>query len=286
MPRCDLRPILETATRDHFIVGSFNVFNLETARAVLAAAERTDAPVVLAVAESQLRFTDFEALSRALVNLAERARVPVVIHLDHAQTLDVVTNAIRYGFTSVMFDGYGLDPAEKARQTRSVVDLAHSVGICVEAELGHITKSGVDAAKRDELLVDPTSAADFVRETGVDTIAAAVGTVHGLAPGEAQVDFERLEAIREAVPCFISMHGGSGLKPADLLRAADLGITKISYFTGLSKAAVKAVSERTATEPEPRLTELLAVAQSAIEERVSERITAFGSAGKASAAGA
>jgi fructose-bisphosphate aldolase class II len=140
---------------------------------------------------------------------------------------------------------------------------------------------GVDAAKRDKLMVDPASAADSVRETGVDTIASEVGTVRGLAPGEAQVDLERLEPIRAAVPCFISTHGGSGLKPADLRRAAELGITKISYFTGLSKAAVKAVSERTTIEPEPRLTGLLAVAQGAIEKRVFGRITAFGSAGRA-----
>ena len=143
----------------------------------------------------------------------------------------------------MMFDGYGLSEEDKWRQTRSVTDLAHSIGVSVEAELGHITKMGADRELRDQPLIDPSVAGDFVRATGVDIVAAAIGSVHGQQSGEAQLDFARLTELNEAVQCHLSLHGGSGMSESDVRQAIARGIVKISYFTGLSRDAVARAHE-------------------------------------------
>ncbi len=280
MPRASILPLLGHARQRRFIVPSFNVFNLDTALAVIAVAERERSPLVVAVAESHFGHTDFEVLAGALRDLADRATVPIVLHLDHAETLDIIARAFRAGFTSFQFDGYGLPFEERMRQTRSVVDLAHSLGFGVEAELGHITKVGVDVDQRDNLLADPAAAADFVARTGVDVVAAAVGTVHGLAPGSATVDFERLRAILQGLPAYVSLHGGSGMSDADVRRAIELGVVKMSYFTGLSEAAAKAIGGLFDRPALPRLPDIAAVGREAFEAKAAERIAVFGSAGQ------
>jgi len=281
MPLESLIPLLDEAREKSYIVGSFNAFNLETVRAVVSAAEEMSSPVVVAVAASHLRYTDFEALVGAAVPLCRRARVPVVLHLDHAETLDVVTRSIRAGFTSVMFDGYGLSAEEKCRQTRSVTDLAHSIGISVEAELGHITKVGVDRDQRDELLIDPSLAGDFISATGVDVVAAAIGSVHGQQAGEAQLDFARLVELREKVQCHLSLHGGSGMAETHVGQAIAAGVTKISYFTGLSRDAVDRATSLLAADPDIRLPALCDEMRQAVQEGVRRQLTLYRSVGTA-----
>jgi fructose-bisphosphate aldolase class II len=281
VPLEPLTPLLDEAREKNYVVGSFNAFNLETVRAVVLAAEEMGSPIVVAVAASHLKYTDFDALVDAAVPLCRRARVPVVLHLDHAETLDVVTRAIRAGFTSVMFDGYGLSEEEKWRQTRSVTDLAHSIGVSVEAELGHITKVGVDRDRRDELLIDPALAGDFVRATGVDVVAAAIGSVHGQQSGEARLDFARLTELRDEVQCHLSLHGGSGMAENDVDQAIAAGIVKISYFTGLSRDAVARVRDKLTADPDVRLTVLLDEMRQAFQAGVRRQLTLYRSAGKA-----
>ena len=281
MPRVSVLPLLARARERKYIVPSFNVFNLDTALAVTSVAERERSPLIIAVAESHFEYTDFEILAGALRDLADRATVPVVLHLDHAETLDIVARAFRAGFTSFQFDGYGLPFEERVRQTRSVVDLAHSLGYGVEAELGHITKVGQDADQRDNMLADPSRAASFVSDTGVDVVAAAVGTVHGLAPGTATVDFDRLGAIVSSIPVYVSLHGGSGMTDADVRVAVAGGVVKMSYFTGLSEAAAERVRGLFGAQELPRLTSIFAEARSGFEAKATERIRVFGSAGQA-----
>ncbi|MGA3353551.1 MAG: class II fructose-bisphosphate aldolase [Acidimicrobiales bacterium] len=281
MPLEPLTPLLEEALAKSYVVGSFNAFNLETVRAVVQAAEELRSPVVVAVAASHLEYMDFDALADASVPLCRRARVPVALHLDHAETLDVVARAIRAGFTSVMFDGYGLSQEEKWRQTRSVTDLAHSIGISVEAELGHITKVGVDREQRDELLIDPSLAGDFVSATGVDVVAAAIGSVHGQQSGEARLDFARLTELREKVQCQLSLHGGSGMAENDVEQAIAAGIAKISYFTGLSRDAVDRATDLLAADPDVRLTVLFNEMRQAFQAGVRRQLSLYRSAGMA-----
>lgn len=282
MPRVSLAPLLRWAKAAGYIIGSFNVFNLETAAAVIGAAEEVNAPVVLAVAQSHLKYVDLDTLSAAIVRAADRSRVPVVLHLDHGQDLATVSKALAVGFTSVMFDGYGLPWRDKVKQTRSVVDIAHALGVSVEAELGHITKVGVDANQRGELLVDVGRARDFYGEAPVDVIAAAVGTVHGVgSSAPAEVDWRLLDELQSAVPCYVSLHGGSALSTAQIGTAREHGVAKISYFTGLSEVATGFVTETLASNPKTRLPVLMDGVRHAIARRVLERLTAFGSAGRA-----
>jgi ketose-bisphosphate aldolase len=280
MPLVSVMPLLAQAREERYIVPSFNVYNLETAFAVLSAAEAERSPLIVAVAEAHFPTTDFEILAAALRTLADRAKMPVVLHLDHAETLDIIARAMRAGFTSFQFDGYGLPFEERMRQTRSVVDLAHSLGHGVEAELGHMTKVGEDADQRDNMLANPGEAAGFVKTTGVDIVAAAVGTVHGLAPGSAAVDFDRLASIVSSVPAFVSLHGGSGMPDADVRRAIELGVVKMSYFTGLSEAASKAVGSLYDAGL-PALSKISDTARAAFGAKAVERMRVFGSSGRA-----
>ena len=280
MPHVRLLPLIDAALAGRFALPSFNVLSLETALAVVEAAETERSPLVVAVAELHFQYTDLELLSGALVRLADRATVPVVLHLDHAQTLGVVARALRLGFTSFQFDGYGLDFEERIRQTRSVVDLAHGLGFAVEGELGHITRVGIDAARRDDLMADPLIASRFVAETGIDILAAAVGNVHGLSSGEGVIDFDLLAAIAAVIPGTISLHGGSGLTVADIGRAVEIGVAKVSYYNNLGRAANRAMAQVLAG-PDPAYVDVVAAGFAAYRDAAAERIRAFGSAGQA-----
>jgi fructose-bisphosphate aldolase class II len=279
MTLANVLALAHEAKERHYCLGSFNAFNLETARAAVDGAEALHSPVVIAFAASHLQYTDFEAAAEATRVLAERASVPVALHLDHAETLDVVGRALRAGFTSVMFDGYGLSAEEKVRQTRSVTDIAHSIGVAVEAELGHITKVGVDETDRAQLLIDADRIAEFVEATRVDIVAAAIGSVHGQEEGTAKLDFGLLHRIQELSPCLLSLHGGSGMGATDIAAAREAGVVKISYFTGLSRAATAAVQRELAGNPGIRVTELMQVVKDAMQGGVERQLRLFGSAG-------
>jgi ketose-bisphosphate aldolase len=275
VPLVPVTTIIDSAKKAGNAVGSFNVFNIDTARAVLDAAEQEHAPVILAFAAVHEPYTDFESLSLSLVSLAQRASVPVGLHLDHSETLELATRAIRCGFTSVMFDGFGLSPEEKKRQTRSVVDIAHSVGIPVEAEFGHITKIGQDADRRDELLINAHDVADFVTETGIDIVAAAVGSVHGLSAGEAELDLELLDEVITTVPCYVSLHGGSGMSDEDIRATSAAGVMKFSYFSGLSAAAVSTARAVLDADAEVGIADLTAAMMRSFTEKARDRIRLF-----------
>lgn len=275
-----LTELLGQARKDRYSIASFNVFSLNTARAVIAAAEAERSPVVLAFAASHSKYADFDSLAAGLTSLADRATIPVVLHLDHAESLDLVTRAIQAGFNSVMFDGYGLSPDEKIRHTRSVTDLAHSVGIAVEAEFGHITKLGEDENQRDELLLDPAEVARFVEETHIDIVASAVGSVHGLEEGRTNLRFDLLQSVADQATCFLSLHGGSGMSDDTVSAAIQLGVVKFSYFTGLSTASVTAAAKRLDLSPHPRLTELDSLMMQAFQEQAQAKIRLYGASGR------
>jgi fructose-bisphosphate aldolase class II len=271
--------LVEHAASHRYVVPSFNVFNMESIYGAVAAAESALSPVVLALAESHLRFKDLNDVAVVARQQAVRSKVPIALHLDHGQSLTTVTEALRAGFTSVMFDGFGLPLEERVRQTRSIVEMAHSVDVSVEAEFGHITKRGVDADRRDQMLVDPEQASDFAAATGIDILAAAAGSVHGQQAGEAVIDFTRLADLSARLGCALSLHGGSGLSAEQVGQLVDHGVSKVSYFTGLSSAAVAGIRSALESGGDVRLTELMAVAQRSLTERAEDRIRAFGSAG-------
>ena len=224
-------------------VGLFNVAGLEFAEAILAAAEELNSPVILGLPERFFQFYDMEKMVRFCADLALRAKVPTVVHIDHGKSSDCIIKAMRYGVSSVMFDGSTLPFAENLRQTAEIVRLAHTMGVSVEGELGYVGR-GDDCNPGDSSnYTDPEQAAQFVRQTGVDALAVAVGTAPGIYKAPPKLDFERLQEIRRKVDIMLVLHGGSGLTEWDFQQAIACGIDKVNVFTELSLATMRCVAE-------------------------------------------
>ncbi|KAA2251376.1 class II fructose-bisphosphate aldolase [Solihabitans fulvus] len=229
-------------------VGAFNVIQLEHAEALVAGAERAGAPVVLQISENAVRYHGALApIGLATLEVARRSTARVAVHLDHAESTELVAEAVALGFTSVMFDGSKLDYAENVRVTAEVVRRCHSAGVSVEAELGEVGgKDGVHAAGAR---TDPAEAARFVADTGVDALAVAVGSSHAMLTKDAALDFGLIGELSGAVPVPLVLHGSSGVPDEGLTLAVDSGMTKINIATQLNKVFTAAVREFLAANP-------------------------------------
>jgi ketose-bisphosphate aldolase len=228
--------LLEKATRDGNAIGSFSTYNLEITRAILSAAEAQGSAVFLAVGSSALDAGGHAPLSRLAIAAAESARVPVAVHLDHASDLELCRSCTEAGFTSLMIDGSQLPLADNIALTRRVVDLDRA--IAVEGELGGI--AGDEDVSGDQStqipMTDPEQAARFVGQSGVASLAVAIGNAHGFYQGEPRLDFDRLAAIRARVSVPLVLHGASGLSDDDLRRSISLGVRKVNVNTEIRHA--------------------------------------------------
>lgn len=238
-----LKQVLDKAQRGHYAVGAFNINNLETLQAVMDAAQAERSPVILSTSEGAIEYAGMEELACLAHIAARKTKLPVVLHLDHGKDFELVVKAIRSGwYTSVMYDGSSLSLKENAKRTRQIVRLAHKRGISVEAELGAIAgiEDFVSVEERDAHLTDPAQAADFVRATGCDALAVAVGTKHGAYKfkGESKLDYGRLKRIAESVDVPLVLHGASGI-PANIKRICTQYGCEISSAKGVSDMAVK-----------------------------------------------
>jgi fructose-bisphosphate aldolase class II len=273
MPLADVGHLLAQARRRKVALGAFNVFNLETIDAVLAAATAARLPVLVSVTEKVTADFDRETLAMIVRARAASLPIPIGLHLDHSQSEAGILKAIRAGFTSVMYDGQGIPHAEKIRRTRAIVDMAHAVGVLVEAELDHIPRRG-DPAEAG--LTDPRLAGEFVERTGVDLLAVAIGSVHALTERTARLDLARLRAIRRQTGAYLTLHGGSGVPDAEIRRAIREGITKISVFTRASRAASEAIRDLWRGSREtPRYADLARAARAAFQAEVADRLAVF-----------
>ncbi len=238
-----LKHILEKAHRGHYAVGAFNINNLETLQAVMAAAEEEQSPVIVQTSEGAIQYAGMEEIG-ALVHLAARkTKLPVVFHLDHGKNYDLVVEAIQSGlYTSVMFDGSSLPYAENIAATKRIVKMAHAKKISVEAELGAIAgiEDFVSVEERDAHFTDPQEAVEFVRKTGCDALAVAIGTSHGpfKFKGESRLDFARLKKIREAVGVPLVLHGASGV-PTNIKKLCTKFGCEIAAAKGVSDSSIK-----------------------------------------------
>lgn len=285
MPLTNLAPLLSHARAGGYAVGAFSTVDLDLPQVIIDAAAAVDAPVVVALTAARAAGMDLHALAASVRARAERVAIPVVLHLDHGQVRSIVDEAIDAGFTSVMFDGYGLPLDEKRRQTRAVVAIAHRRGITVEAEMGHITRrEDLEAGgpSVEDQLTDPDTAIAFARDTGLDCLAVAIGNVHHLMPGGASLDLDRLRAIVAVAPCPLSLHGGSGVGDEGLRAAIEAGICKVSYFTRFAALAVGAIGAALAETP-AELPTILEAAHRAIRDDVIDRLRTLGCAGHAAA---
>ncbi|MCA9946133.1 MAG: class II fructose-bisphosphate aldolase family protein [Anaerolineales bacterium] len=282
-------PWIQQAHREGTAIGAFNANTLEQMQAIVLAAQAENAPVIIQVSHRALQYVGSGSELRGLQYMAAVGKVaaasvavPVSLHLDHANETEVL-QAIALGFTSVMFDGDYLPFAENVATTRRLCEIAHDAGVCMEAEIGEVPKP--DGAAYDPAEIDlttPEDAAEFVQATGVDTLAIALGSVHGLKDKSVSLDLARLAAIRARVETPLVLHGSSGVNNADIAEGIKLGLAKINIATQLSKAFTGAVRAVLAADDElvdPR--KYLGPGRTAQIEVVRERIRFVGAAGRA-----
>jgi fructose-bisphosphate aldolase class II len=234
-----MRELLDEAQKGAYAVGAFNVYNYETILGVVKAAQEEKVPVIVAFGERYLENMDFESVALVAERLSREVSTPIALHLDHCKSVDPIVQAIRAGFTSVMFDGSSLPFAQNVAATRDVVGIAHAAGVSVEAELGAIAlgdRSNEEAA--EQIYTDPAQARELVEASGVDALAVSIGTVHGLYKGEPKIDVGTLKAIRRLVSVPLVLHGGSGTPEAVLRECIQNGICKINVNTEISTLVV------------------------------------------------
>lgn len=285
MPLISLADGLKHARVHQYALGAFNVLDTHFLRALFAAAQQQRSPFIINIAEVHFKYLSLDTLVEAVKYEAARHDIPVVLNLDHGLHFEAVVQALRLGFTSVMFDGSTLDYEENVRQTREVVKICHAVGVSVEGELGAVggDEGGALYGHADEaFFTDPAKARDFVDRTGIDALAVAIGNSHGKYKGEPKLDFARLEAIRQQTGLPLVLHGGSGISDADFRRAISLGIHKINFYTGMSQAALAAVDKSMTARDQiyDEFAELMLSIEQAITDIVAEQMRIFGSEGK------
>ncbi len=282
-------PWIRRAQPEGWAVGAFNANTLEQAQAIVSAAQAEESPAIIQVSHRALTYigsgNEIQGLKymAAIGKIAaESVAVPVALHLDHGTQREVL-QAIALGFTSVMFDGDELPLEENISITKKLCEAAHSVGACMEAEVGEVPKP--DGKEFDEsaiALTQPDEAAQFVEKTGIDTLAVALGSVHGMKMKQVSLNLERLAAIRRCVSVPLVLHGSSGVSDNDIRRGIGMGLCKVNVATQLNQAftgAIRNVLDQNAEVVDPR--KYLAPGRDAQIEMVRERIRFFGASGKA-----
>jgi fructose-bisphosphate aldolase class II len=245
-----MKEILNKAREGGYAVAAPNVFDHYTITACLQAAEEENSPIILDFGE---RDGDIFTFAKIAVPLARDCRVPVAINLDHGPSFESAMKAIRAGFTSVMADRSTLPFDENVRQVKEITDIAHISGVSVEAELGQLVERN-QASNDDTLfLTDPQQAREFVDLTGVDCLAVAIGTAHGLYKGKPFLDYDRLEKIRKSIEVPLVLHGGSNTGDEALQKAVQSGISKVNLATDLFNAGMEAMKEHLASNPKANL---------------------------------
>ena len=279
-----LRDVLGKAEKGGYAVGAFNANNMEIVQAIIESAVEERSPVIIQASQGAIKYAGLDFIVAMVMAAAESADVPVVLHLDHGTDFGQVMRCIRKGFSSVMIDGSRLPLEENISITRQVLEVARAVGVSVEAELGKIggTEDDISVNERDALFTDPEEAKTFVEKTGVDALAVAIGTAHGVYKGEPKLDFPRLKMIKELTNVPVVLHGSSGVPDDAIRQAVELGISKINIDTDIRQAFVGRAVAYMKENPDnidPR--KLLAPAKEDAKKIIREKMRLFGSSGKA-----
>jgi len=278
MPLVTSKEMLQRALADHFAVGAFNANNMEMVQAIIEAAQEERAPVILQVSQGAIRYAGLDFAAGLVKIAAEQADIPVVLHLDHGTSFEQNVRCLRAGFTSLMFDGSKLPYEENVAITKKVCEIAHLVGIPVEAELGRVLKAteGVTPEEVEAAMTDPNQAKEFIERTGADSLAVAVGSVHAMKSREATLDIPRIEAIRQRTGVPLVLHGSSGVKHESVAEAIEHGICKVNVATYLNQAFVRGMREGFEKHPDevdPR--KYLSISRENVKEAVREKIRLF-----------
>ena len=276
--------LLLKAERGGYAVGAFNANNMEIIQAIIEAAEKENSPVILQASQGAINYAGLDFIAGMVKIAARSSKIPVALHLDHGTDFSQVVRCIRWGFTSVMFDGSKLPLEDNIAITNRVLAIARAVNVSVEAELGKIggTEDQVQVSEKEAQYTDPVEAEYFVKQTGVDSLAIAIGTAHGQYKGEPKLDFDRLKKIKSLTNIPLVLHGSSGVPDQAIQRAIKLGICKVNIDTNIREAFVGEMRRVIADKPDeidPR--KILGPAREATLEIIRQKIQLFGSSGKA-----
>lgn len=283
MPLVTSKELMLNAQKNHYAIGAFNVENMEMVQAVVAAAEQLSSPVILQTTPGTLKYASPELFYANVAVAAQAAKVPIVMHLDHGSSFPLALRAFRAGYTSIMIDGSQKPFEENIALTKSVVDACHAGGIPVEAELGKVggKEDDLDGGEGNGYTV-PEEAAKFVEKTGVDFLAVAIGTAHGVYKGVPKLDLERISRIRELVAVPLVLHGTSGVPDETVRECIARGMCKVNYATDLRIAFTNGVREYLQNNPDaydPK--KYGAAGREKVKQYVMQKILVCGSDGKA-----
>lgn len=275
-----MNDVLSIAEKKGVAIGSFNTPTLENVVAVIEAAEERKVPVIIMHAELHEPVAPLSVIGPVMVLLAERASVPVAVHLDHGEHLEYIEKALKLGFTSVMYDG-SLKPYDVNKEnTVKCVEMARKYGASVEAEIGILGgRESLDSkkiTKQEDLYTDPALAKRFVDDTSIDALACSFGTAHGIYKEKPKLDFARLEKIRELTHLPLVMHGGSGVSKEDYVKAIDCGVRKINYYSYAAREGV--IATKNLIQENPQLTfyhEIAFAAKEAMKIDVGKAMDVF-----------
>jgi tagatose 1,6-diphosphate aldolase GatY/KbaY len=269
--------MLLDAQKGGYAVGAFNVENMEMLKAVVAAAEELQAPVMLQTTPSTVRYGTLETFHAMAAAEAEKATVPICLHLDHGSSYELVLKALRAGYTSVMFDGSHADFEENIRLTKQAADAAKACGIPVEGELGKVGGKEDDLEVEEDTNTDPNQAKEFVVRTGITSLAVAIGTAHGFYANKPVLDKERITEVKKLVSIPLVLHGASGLSDEDVRECVQRGMCKVNFATELRVVYTDAGKKLLLEDPELFDPKKLGIAgMEAVKEFVKGRMLVCG----------
>lgn len=282
MPLVTSEQMMKRADREGYAIGAFNVENMEMVMAVIKACEELRAPAILQTTPSTVRYAGLEMYHANVAAAAAKATVPIALHLDHGNTFELAMQALRIGYTSIMIDGSKLEFEENIALSKRVADACRPSAIPVEAELGKVGGKEDDMSCDDPGYTDPDDAVKFVNETGVTSLAVAIGTAHGIYKGEPKLDMDRLSEIRKVVSIPLVLHGASGVPDEAVKECIRRGISKVNFATELRIAFSDGIKEYMKGDPDvfdPK--KYCAVGMQKVTELVKAKIKVCGSDGKA-----
>ena len=275
----NLNDVLKKAQKENYAVGLFNSTDSDMLQAVIEAAEEMNAPIIIGTAEVLLPYGELQLIAPSVLAAAKRAKVPVVVHYDHGLTFECCIEALKLGFSSVMYDGSAKDYPTNIAETREIVKIAHAFGASVEGEIGHVGQAADGDEDLHDMYTTPEEAKAYLEATGVDALAVAIGTAHGVYKKKPMLNLKRLEEIRSTVDVPLVLHGGSGLTDDDFKNSIAKGIAKMNIFTDLCLAGDRAMKE--GTEKGLGYLETRNLKVQYIKEEVKKKIALFGCANKA-----
>ena len=275
----NLNEVLKKAQKEKYAVGLFNTTDTDMLQAVIEAAEESRSPVILGTAEVLLPYGELKLIAPSVIAAAKRASVPVVVHYDHGLTFERCLEALQLGFSSVMFDGSAKAYGQNIEETKEIVKIAHAFGASVEGEIGHVGEAAQGDESLENMYTTVAEAKEYLENTGVDALAVAIGSAHGVYKKKPKLNIERLKEISSAVKVPLVLHGGSGLSDDDFKNTIRNGIAKVNIFTDLCLAGERAMKD--GEEKKLGYLETRNLKVEYIKEAVKHKMSLFGSVNKA-----